>query len=331
MRRLLSVARKTVDSDTSLLVLGETGAGKERLARAIHGEGPRRSGPFFAVNCGALSESLLESELFGHERGAFTGATRMRRGYFELSHGGTIFLDEIGEMPLHLQVKLLRVLDDRRILRVGGEETIDVDVRVMAASNRDLEAEGRAGRFRPDLYFRLAVVTLTVPPLRERREDIPELVDACLTRIAGGRGFRPEIGPGVMEALVDYPWPGNVRELFNAVEQAALLCDGRRIGIENLPARIAGMGGTPRAPGEAVGAVAASLTSRPLIAAREAVAAAFEREYLALILTQTEGRIGEAARRAGLSARSFYEMMRRHGLNKQDFKRRPHPSLPRAV
>ena len=177
MQRFVAVARRVVAADSSLLILGETGVGKERLARAIHAESPRARGPFVAVNCGALPEGLLESELFGHERGAFTGAVASRKGHFELAHEGTIFLDEIGEMPLHLQVKLLRVLEERRLQRVGGQRPIAIDVRVMAATNRDLEAEMGAGRFRNDLYYRLAVVTLTLPPLRDRAEDIPDLVE----------------------------------------------------------------------------------------------------------------------------------------------------------
>ncbi len=210
MQQFMQVVRRIVDSETSLLILGETGVGKERLARAIHQESPRSSGPFLAVNCSALPETLLESELFGHEQGAFTGATRARRGYFEIAQGGTIFLDEIGEVPIHLQVKLLRVLEDHRIQRLGGEKTTLVDVRVMAATNRNLEDDVKAKRFRSDLYYRLAVVSLEVPPLRDRAEDIPVLVESYLAHfscILGKpiRGIQAE----AMDILVRYSWSGN--------------------------------------------------------------------------------------------------------------------------
>ncbi|MBE0567924.1 MAG: sigma 54-interacting transcriptional regulator, partial [Krumholzibacteria bacterium] len=241
MQQFMATARRVVNSASSLLVLGETGVGKERLARAIHQDGPRGSGPFLAVNCGALPETLLESELFGHERGAFTGATRARRGYFELAHGGTIFLDEIAEMPLHLQVNLLRVLEDRRVQRLGAESGLSVDVRIMAATNRDLEEEVRARRFRADLYYRLAVVSLTLPPLRQRREDVPDLVDNYLHHFSRALG-RPAaaVQPDAMAALVRYDWPGNVRELINVVERAVLLAPHAEIGPADLPRAIAG-------------------------------------------------------------------------------------------
>ncbi len=257
MQVFLDLARRVLPTDVSLLFLGETGVGKERLARAIHNGGPRSGGPFVAVNCGALPESLLESELFGHERGAFTGAVRTRRGWFELGHRGTVFLDEIGEMPYHLQVKLLRVLQDRQVQPIGAEKTIPVDVRLMAASNRYLEAEVAAGRFRRDLYYRLSVVTLILPPLRERREDIPVLVDSY------GDYLQPRVGCDVegitdeaKEALTAYSWPGNVRELINVIERALLLCDGRLITLADLP--------------EAIRAAAGRRTLRPGLSSREA-------------------------------------------------------------
>ncbi|MFW5856871.1 MAG: sigma-54 interaction domain-containing protein, partial [Planctomycetota bacterium] len=240
MQAFTEMVVRVAGSDTALLIAGETGVGKERLARAIHAESPRAAGPFVAVNCGALAESLLESELFGHEEGAFTGATRARRGCFELAHGGTLFLDEIGEMPAHLQVKLLRVLQDHTVQRVGGERPVRVDARIMAASNRDLEAMIAEGTFRRDLYYRLGVVTLLLPPLRDRREDIPELVQSYLGYL------RPRVGRDVttirddaLEALVRYDWPGNVRELINVVERAMLLAPGETIRLADLPATVA--------------------------------------------------------------------------------------------
>jgi len=315
MQRFMAVARRVVASDSALLILGETGVGKERLARAIHAESPRAAGPFLAVNCGALAESLLESELFGHEEGAFTGATRAHRGYFEMAHRGTIFLDEIGEMPAHVQVKLLRVLEDRRVLRVGGERPVQVDVRVMAATNRDLEADLASRRFRSDLYYRLAVVTLTVPTLRERREDIPPLVRHYVEYFRALLG-RPVTGVSgqAMAALAAYDWPGNVRELINVVERAVLLCRGAELGEVDLPPGIVGRAeGTARAGADAT---ADDWLERPLTEAR----AAFEARYLAAALTATGGRVSEAARRAGINARTLYDLMQRRGLTKEMFK-----------
>jgi transcriptional regulator with GAF, ATPase, and Fis domain len=253
--------RRLVASDSNLLILGETGVGKEWLARAVHNEGPRSGGPFLAVNCAALPDALLESELFGHERGAFTGAVRAHRGAFELAHRGTLFLDEVGELPLPLQAKFLRVIEERRITRLGGERAFGVDVRVMAATNRDLEAEVRARRFRADLYYRLGVVALTLPPLRDRVEDVPGLAASAL-RAAEARVGRPglSIEPEAMAALVAYAWPGNVRELRNVIERAALLAPGDRLSLADFPRAISALapGGaparaiapTPPAPGD---------------------------------------------------------------------------------
>jgi len=328
MRTFLHVVARVVASDVSLLLLGETGVGKERLARAIHAEGPRSQGPFVAVNCGALPESLLESELFGHAEGAFTGATRARRGWFELAHGGTIFLDEIGEMPLHLQVKLLRVLQEHEIQRVGSEKAITADVRVMAATNRDLEAEVEAGRFRRDLYYRLSVVTLTIPPLRERREDIPELVESYLTYLRARVG-RPVTGiaADALEALTRYSWPGNVRELINVIERAMLLCEDEEVSLNDLPSPIR----STVMPIETDLLAQASMPSpddvphawleRPLAEVREDLLRKFEHVYLVGLLRETGGRINETARRAGIRPRSLYDKMKHHGLRKEDFRR----------
>ncbi|MGH7163306.1 MAG: sigma-54 interaction domain-containing protein, partial [Planctomycetota bacterium] len=324
MRRLMATARRLVSTDSSLLILGETGVGKEWLARAVHAEGPRASGPFMAVNCAALPETLLESELFGHERGSFTGAVRARRGYFELAHKGTIFLDEVGEIPAHLQVKLLRVLQERKIQPVGSERPIAVDVRVIAATNRDLEADMESGRFRPDLYYRLGVVTLTVPPLRERREDIPSLVESYLDQYRTRFGRQvARVGTAAMDALTRYAWPGNVRELINVIERAVLLCAGDEIGVADLPDNLVATRpadppappGTPPPP-----PLPRSLLERPLRAAREQVVGSFEREYLAGVLRESGGRVGEAAARAGINPRSLFDKMRQHGLRKEDFK-----------
>jgi len=324
MQAFLNVARRVATSDTSVLIQGETGVGKERLARAIHTEGPRQGGPFLPINCGALPESLLESELFGHEEGSFTGATRSRRGCFELAHGGTIFLDEIGEMPSHLQVKLLRVLQDREIRRVGGERSFTVDVRVMAASNRELQELTKAGTFRRDLYYRLTVVTLTIPPLRERREDIPTLVHGYIDHLSRRIGCAARgITPRAHRALVRYDWPGNVRELINVLERAILLCDGGLIRLEHLPTGIApdSRAGDGILTGVLAGdALPDRWLSRPLKDIRGEVVVALEKAYLTAWLQRTRGRVGETAARAGVEARSVYEKMKRYQLRKEDFR-----------
>ena len=325
MRRLLELARRVVVSDTSLLILGETGVGKEWLARAIHAEGARREAPFIAVNCAAVPETLLESELFGHEKGAFTGAVRARRGCFELAHRGTLFLDEIGDVPVHLQAKLLRALQDRTIQRLGAEKPIQVDVRVMAATNQDLEEALENANFRRDLFYRLSVVTLTVPPLRERREDISPLVENYLAE------FRQQLGrlqiQGIEEealsTMLDYRWPGNVRELINVVERAVLLCDGPVISSQHLPDTING-----RRMGAEMGLRFGStypgyegLMAGNLEDGRGHLVEAFEREYLSRLLGKTAGNLGDTARLAGIDPRTLYNKMKTYGLKKEDFRR----------
>ncbi len=321
MRDFMTVVRRVVDTHSPLLVLGETGVGKERLARAIHTAGPRSSGPFVPLNCGALPEGLLETELFGHELGAFTGATRSRKGYFELSHGGTIFLDEIGELPLHLQVKLLRVLEERNVRRVGSERPLPIDVRVIAATNRHLEAEVEAKRFRADLYYRLAVVTLVVPPLRDRREDIPALLASYLEHFRTHlRRPASAIAPEALDVMLRYGWPGNVRELINVVERAVLLSEREVIALADLPPNIAKVGRRTRSPAAVSEPPQAEPAPLPIREARERVVAEFEHAYLTDLLRATRGRIGETARRAGVDARSIHTLMKRHGLKKESFK-----------
>jgi DNA-binding NtrC family response regulator len=325
MQRFLRLARRVVKGESALLILGETGVGKERLARSIHSESTRSAGPFVTVNCGALPEGLLESELFGHEEGAFTGAVRARRGYFELANRGTIFLDEIGEMPLHLQVKLLRVLEDRSIRRVGSERPIEVDVRIMAATNRNLKREMEEHRFRADLYYRLAVVTLTVPALRERREDIPELARTFLDRTRRQLG-RPitSFHPDAMEALIRHDWPGNVRELINLIERAVLLAPGNEIRVSDFRGGESFSASPEEAPLSSPHTKHAPFEDyidRPLAEAREELSSAFEKDYLERTLTLCQGRVGDAARRSGVNERTLYAMMRRHGLRKEDFRR----------
>ena len=330
--RLHRLAARVAKSDTSVLILGETGSGKDYLARALHREGPRSEGPFVAVNCGAVPESLLESELFGHEKGAFTGAVRERRGYFELAHLGTLFLDEIGEMSAHLQVKLLRALQDGEIQRLGGERPVLVDTRIIAATHRDLGAALDSGHFRRDLYYRLAVVTLRVPPLRERRSEIRELVEIYREKFAV-RLARPEIEgttPEALEALENYAWPGNVRELINVIERAVLLSEGNEIGVEDLPEEILAepvteTGAETRAETGAASPAALdewveAWLERPLEEGRTALGVEFERRYLERQLARHRGHLGQTAKAAGIDPRTLYNKMRHFGLEKESFK-----------
>jgi DNA-binding NtrC family response regulator len=239
LRRVLDVATQAAPSSATVLVLGESGTGKELIARYIHGKSARAAGPFVAVNCAAIPESILEAELFGHERGAFTGATARREGRFAKARGGTLFLDEIGELSPAVQVKLLRVVQEGEYEPVGGN-TVKADVRIVAATNRDLSAEVEAGRFREDLYYRLNVIAVTAPPLRARREDIPLLVDHFLGVYCKKNGRARLIVPGeVLTKLMDYSWPGNVRELENVIERAAVLCRSETLSIQDLPDVIA--------------------------------------------------------------------------------------------
>ncbi|NOZ55984.1 MAG: sigma-54-dependent Fis family transcriptional regulator, partial [Calditrichaeota bacterium] len=232
MESVLKMAQKVAQSDVTVLIEGESGTGKEVLARAIHQASPRSKGPFVAVNCPSIPENLLESELFGHVRGAFTGALRDKPGKFELAKGGTVFLDEIGDLKLDLQAKLLRVLQEREIERIGDTKPRPIDVRIIAATHRDLRQLVQEGRFREDLYYRLSVVPLVIPPLRERKEDIPYLVDHFLAKY-GGKQFR--VTKQAMRVLLDYDWPGNVRELENAVHRAIVLTSGNVIDVDALP------------------------------------------------------------------------------------------------
>jgi DNA-binding NtrC family response regulator len=334
MAVFMNIVPRVVRSDTALLIEGETGVGKERLASAIHAEGPRSTGRFVALNCGALPEHLMESELFGHVRGAFTGATAARRGWFEIAHHGTLFLDEVGEIPTHLQVKLLRVLQEHEIQPVGSEKSFGVDVRVIAASNRPLEPDVESGRFRRDLYHRLSVVTVTVPPLREHGEDIPVLVERHIRYIAQQIGRHVTgINAQAMQALCRYSWPGNVRELNNVLERAILLCDDTEITLDDLPESIAGTVATSPGAGPAPNPahrrerrmsatvqLPETWLTKPLHEVRDAFLSDLEQQYIEGLLLATGGRIGEAAKRAGLQERSLYEKMKQFGLRKEDFR-----------
>ncbi len=236
MQEVLKMVARVVETEATVLILGESGTGKELIARAIHYNSGRKNGPLVVVNCPSIPDNLLESELFGHVKGAFTGATRDRRGKFEQANGGTIFLDEIGDLKPELQAKLLRVLQERVIERVGGDRPIEVDVRILAATNRNLEKLVQEGVFREDLYYRLSVFPIRIPPLRERREDIPHLAQYFLNKFGSSKRMR--ISPEAMDALMAYDWPGNVRELENVMERATILADGGVIGLDVLPAHV---------------------------------------------------------------------------------------------
>ena len=301
MAALMAEARMVAASDASVLIRGESGTGKEVLARAIHRASPRAKGPFVAINCGAIPEQLLESELFGHAKGAFTGAASNRVGLFQTAHGGTLFLDEIGDMPLALQVKLLRVLQERVVRPVGATKAEAVDVRLLSATHRDLDAAMADGQFREDLYYRLDVVSLTLPRLEERREDIPLLAAHFVGLLAEKYG-KPVNGfaPDALEALVTAAWPGNVRQLFNVVEQSCALTS------------------TPLIP--------LSLVQRALrVPAMEALSYAeakqrFERNYLVQLLKLTDGNVADAARIAERNRTEFYRLLQKHDLTPAMFR-----------
>ena len=299
MQEVLSLVRRVAPSDATVLIRGESGTGKELIARALHYASPRAAGPLVKVNCAALAESLLEAELFGHEKGAFTGAVASRKGRFEVADGGSIFLDEIGDLPPHLQVKLLRVLQEREFERVGSSRPIKVDVRLLAATHRDLEALVREGRFREDLYYRINVVTIMLPPLRERREDLPPLIEHFLRAFAGKndksvRGLTRE----AREALLRYDYPGNIRELENLIERAVVLTRDDVIGVEDLPL-------TLETPASGSGDEAG------LIAAVEGL----ERRMIREALAKADGTQTRAAELLGISERVLRYKLKKYGLS----------------
>jgi len=301
MEELLEQARRVAATGTSVLIRGDSGTGKELLARAIHRASPRRDGPFIAINCGAMPEGLLESELMGHERGAFTGAQQANTGLIRSADGGTLLLDEIGDMPLALQVKLLRVLQERRVRPVGGTRDFAVDVRILSATHRDLGDAIAAGSFREDLFYRLNVIDLRIPPLSERPEDIPLLVYRRLQALAQRDGTRaPVYAPEAMELMAAAHWPGNVRQLDNAVEQHVALAPGAVITAEQVR----------RSLGRDAGNFPSVAEAR----------AAFTRDYLVRLLKLTEGNVSEAARLAQRNRSEFYKLLARHEVEPGPFK-----------
>ncbi len=310
MLRIFRLVEHLAESDATVLVSGESGTGKELLARAIHVHSPRRSAPFVAVNCGALPGELLESELFGHVRGAFTGAVRDREGRFELASDGTLFLDEVGDIPLHLQVKLLRVLQERTFERVGESAPLRSEARVIAATNRDLKRAVGEGTFRDDLYYRLRVVPIEVPPLRRRREDIEPLARHLLDRVGRRHDRALRFAPEALRALLRYPWPGNVRELENALEYAVAVCRGQTVHVQDLPGELQEAAPAAAAPAaEPRRPAAAGLGVTEPAAPPDA-----ERGRLLEALEAHRWRRAETAAALGVSRTTLWRKMREHGL-----------------
>jgi len=314
MREIFGLLERLAPSDATVLLGGETGTGKDAMARAIHEASKRKDRPFIIVDCGAVVANLIESELFGHEKGAFTGASERRRGAFELADGGTLFLDEIGELPLDLQPKLLRALEARSFRRVGGNTELSVDIRVIAATKRNLSVEVDRGKFREDLYFRLAVVPVDLPPLRERKEDLPLLVDHLLETIQAGDPDAGELrmADAAVEALAGHDWPGNVRELRNVLARAAFLArtgDGE-IRLGHVPVGAPVGGGSGIAP-----------TFDPQMSYRDTKAAfeqEFERRYVEWLLERHDGNISAAARSADMDRKYLHKLAKKHGVHPSD-------------
>ena len=314
MHELFGLIARVAQSDSPVLILGETGTGKELVAAAIHRQSDRRAKDFFTINCGALTETLLESELFGHERGAFTGAVKTKKGYFELASGGTLFLDELGTIAQATQVKLLRVLETMEVRRVGGGRTHKVDVRIVAATNASIEDAVRAGTFRSDLYYRLNVVPLSIPPLRDRPEDVPLLAEVFRQKFCESmrRSDVTGFSPGASRRLKSYAWPGNVRELQNVIERAVLLTKGPKIEERDLLDRVRGE------PGRRT-AVPSFDIERPLAAVLDQLRGSVEREYLRRLLRRYDGHMGRVADHAGMNRRTLYNKLRTCGLDRKDF------------
>jgi len=302
MQQVAALVKRVAPASASVVITGESGTGKEVVARAIHGLSPRKDKPFVALNCSAIPATLIESELFGYERGAFTGADQRRLGNFEMAHGGTLFLDEIGELPVEMQGKFLRVIEERKLRRLGGKAEVEVDVRVLCATNRDLKEQIRAGRFREDLYFRLGVFTIHLPPLRERREDVPLLVQHFIGKFAGETGKHVHgTTPGAMAVLQAYGWPGNIRELRNTVERGMILVDGDLIGEEHLPPDM-----RPHAGESANLRLPLGLELRQV-----------EKEYILATLQRNAGNKARTAEGLGISEKTLYNKLHRYAARAQ--------------
>ncbi len=306
MRKVFKMIKKVAKTEANVLILGESGTGKELVARAIHSHSNRRDRPFVPVDCGALPESLLESELFGYEKGAFTGAYTQRPGIFEFAHQGTLFLDEVGNFSLGLQAKLLRVLQERQFRRVGGRRLIEVDIRVISASNHDPKEMVKEGKFREDLYYRLNVISITLPPLRERKGDIPLLAEYYLRKYSrlNHRTIKG-ISKEAMRFLEGYPWPGNVRELQNVIERAVSLTENEIIQPEDLPTSIRKNRTFSPVPG-----------LLPFKEAKRRWVEEFEKRYFEDLLKKTDGNITRAAKEAGLNRKTIYRILRKYRIKR---------------
>jgi DNA-binding NtrC family response regulator len=316
MKNVFDKVRSVATTKSTVLLLGETGTGKGELAKLIHRHSNRGDAQFIGVHCGAIPDTLLESDLFGHEKGAFTGAVRRKLGKFEIANGGTIFLDEVGTITPSAQIKLLQVLQDRAFQRVGGEATIEVDVRIIAATNMDLKRMCDEGGFRKDLYYRLNVFPIEVPPLRERIEDIPYLVEVFLDKM---NRFNPkeihDVDPQVMEALMEYSWPGNIRELENLIERAHILESSPVLSPESFPSEFFGS--------ELSSANVPLNPFLTLAETRNRGVVNIERRYLKQLLSSNKGKIKESAHEAGITTRQLHKLMRRYSLRKEEFKEHP--------
>jgi two-component system, NtrC family, response regulator PilR len=311
MQALYDIVERVAETDADVLILGETGTGKELVARAIHRRSARGSARFVPVDCGAIPDSLMESEVFGHERGAFTGANARSLGLLEFAHRGTFFLDEVAELPVRLQAKLLRVLQERRVRRVGSTQEIEIDVRTLAATSRDLPAEIREGRFREDLYYRINVACIELPALRERAEDIPLLVDHFVERFAPQMGRAGvELEPEVIELLLKYPWPGNVRELQNVVKRLLAMSRANRITPEDLPEEI-----VLRVADAENGSAGTGFFEQ-----RGRQLGIFEAEYLTALMKSSGGDATQAAREARIPRGTLYRLLKKHGISPADFR-----------
>lgn len=313
MHKVFETIANLAHTNTTVLIEGETGTGKEVVASAIHAASQNRNGPLVAVNCAALPENLLDSELFGHEKGAFTGAAGQRKGRFEMAHCGTIFLDEVGDVPAPMQAKLLRVLQERRFERVGGSQSIEVDVRVIAATNRPLEKMVKDGVFREDLFYRLNVMRIKLPPLRERREDIPLLAAHFAQKYAVPGAQAKKFAPQAMEALLQYEWPGNIRQLENAIERACVTSADDTIHAENLPPEI-------MQPKVKDASSAKIDLDRPLPELLRDVTIDLEQRYIREALQKTHGDVGRCAKLCGMSRRSITAKISQYGIDKSIFK-----------
>jgi len=324
MREIFATLEKVSPSDLTVLITGETGTGKEMIARGIHQTSTRANKPFVVLDCGAIPKDLIESTLFGHEKGSFTGAVGQHHGCFEQAHGGTIFLDEIGELDVNLQPKLLRVLENRELKRVGGDRLIKIDVRVVAATNRDLRQMVNQATFREDLYFRLSVIHVEMPPLRDRKDDIQALGEVFLKEIGNRRGMQMSFSQDALQMLLSHNWPGNVRELKNVIERAASLSENALVTRSDLMFNRDGQGSSsrPSAPAAADGAAFAPALAPGLDfkEAKQKVVDAFEAQYLKALLDRHEGNITRSAQEAGLTRYHLRELLKRHGLTNINIK-----------